>query len=80
MLAYDFLDRPYPVIGWCAETKDDETILYPLVLNAGRVERLADGAVQFRVVGLGPAWVNAVNANNARVGPMPPLGQRELGG
>jgi hypothetical protein len=66
VIAHDFLDKPFPVIGWYTfETPEGGLALQPLVLVQGRVEVLADPAVQFSVVGMGELWFDLVNHHNA---------------
>lgn len=68
VVAFDFLDRPFPVIGWFSmELEGGGMKLVPLVLDTGELVQLDDAKVQYMLVGLTERWFALVNAHNAKV-------------
>ena len=66
VVAWDFLDRPYPVLGWyTSELEGGGMKLCPLVLNYGAIEPIDDKA-RYSVVGLTEVWFELVARHNAK--------------
>ena len=69
VVAYDFLDRPFPVIGWFSTELDNGGMkLVPLVLDRGELVQLDDAKVRYGIVGMTAAWFALVREHNAPVG------------
>ena len=62
VIAYDFLDRPFPVVGWYSyRTEDNGLVVQPLVLERGTLVPLHDAKVKFSLVGnMSELWINLV--------------------
>lgn len=68
VVAFDFLDRPFPVVGWYTEELAEGGMkLLPLVLDRGELVPLDDAKVRYMLVGLTERWFQLVNAHNAKV-------------
>ena len=66
VVAFNFLDQPFPVIGWFSQELENGGMkLVPLVLDRGELVQLDDAKVQYALVGIGPRWFALVEAHNA---------------
>ena len=66
VVAFDFLDRPYPVIGWYStELSGGGMKLVPLVLDHGELIQIDDAKVRYAIVGLTERWFALVQMHNA---------------
>lgn len=66
VVAWDFLDRPFPVVGWyTSEVESGGMKLCPLVLDNGQIVPIDDKAV-YSLVGLTQPWFDLVAQHNAR--------------
>lgn len=67
VVAFDFLDRPFPVVGWYSEAVESGGMkLIPLVLDQGALVPIDDPKVVYALVGIGPRWFELVERHNAK--------------
>ena len=66
VVAFNFLDQPFPVIGWFTQELESGGMkLVPLVLERGELVQLDDAKVQYALVGIGKQWFELVAKHNA---------------
>jgi hypothetical protein len=76
VVAFDAQHNAFPVVGWYASARGKAgagVVLYPLVLNCGRIESLT-GVVLYSLVGnMTDAWLDLARYHNAdgAGGPVP---------
>jgi len=69
VVAFNFLDQPFPVIGWFSQELENGGMkLVPLVLDRGELVQLDDAKVQYALVGMSPTWFTLVEQHNAAPG------------
>lgn len=68
VVAWDFLDRPFPVVGWFSTDLEGGGMkLVPLVLDRGELVQLDDSKVRYSLVGMTGVWFELVAEHNAPV-------------